>query len=111
MTPQEEKVKLFLGQFGTEGEFVAWCEGQGVKGQKGRSTRCLMAQAIQTATGVPVAVQTLHPNPLIETLGCWRVRLDGSEYQEMPPAVSMVPWRFDLGMFPQLESPKSPLAS
>lgn len=89
-----EKVQGFLDQFGSAEEFVGWCEVQGVKGYRTESAACLVANAIETATGVEVSVG--H--------GAWALPALGSETQLLPPALRRVPEDFDMGRYPHLEA-------
>lgn len=97
MTPQEEKVHLFLHQFRAEDEFIAWCEGNGVKGRTCDKTLCLISQAIGAATGVDAVVG----------YGEYQVRYgprknDYGPLIALPPRLAETPRRFDLRRWPKL---------
>jgi len=100
----EEKVMMFLRQFGSEEEFIGWCEVQGVKGIMGASSRCLVTQAVLQATGVPIATG----------IATWVQRagegLDRGEAAWMLPLDLLdVPRKFDSYAWPHLvEAPTCP---
>lgn len=113
MTPKEEKVEAFLGQFQDAWEFLQWCEVQGVKGRIGVSTQCLVARAIERATGVDVAVANLTPSedcpPFADIAGMFRVREEGCVYRPMPSKIAHIPFFFDMQHHPHLvEAPLHP---
>ena len=103
LSAPEEKVMSFLRQFGSEDEFIGWCEVQGVKGMKGASSRCLVSKAVWQATGVPIATgpvtwlqREMADHPRAKT--AWMLPMDLLD----------VPKKFDEGWWPHLEEPTCP---
>lgn len=96
MTPQAEKVEQFLNQFGHEDEFIAWCEGQGVKGVPWMGAQCLLSEAVHRATGLTgIYVGYVDKDS--------RVSVDHQVSVRVPAPISAVPLKFDMGKWPDLD--------
>jgi hypothetical protein len=94
-TPETMKITAFLKQFEDEGEFIAWCQGQGVKGMRANGHKCLLAKAVKMATGQDVGVDHHSIMHLLEERRMAPVFL--------PLALAEVPRKFDQQFWPELE--------
>ena len=56
MTPDAQKVTRFLNSFTDPEQFRTYCQGQGIKARVGCPHQCLLATAIESATGVAVSM-------------------------------------------------------
>ena len=101
------KLQQFWQQFGSEGEFVAWCEGNGVKGIKKNAGMCLVSKAVYVATGQDIAVEYgryyhIQSVNVQTSQGIQAAEVYGFQ-SNLPEALKDVPYKFDSGHYPQLE--------
>lgn len=93
MAAQMDKAMAFLREFETTAEFLAYCEGQGIRGVRYDASRCLVAQALKGVLGVPSAIHCGGT-----------VTLDNGPARAMPGPIFDALVAFDAGAFPHLEA-------